>query len=184
MSAVSFALHEKVVYPSYGVAKISNILEKTISGKSTILYELKFINKKEMTILIPISNLAAIGVRQLSSAAAIDSLISILSEVPERLLLPEAAASSWKHRNKMYQLKLRKGSLKDIGEIYRDLRYIEQCKELSFCEKDLLLRVESLLSEEIALVKKCSIEKALEYIRSCFLSFHQLPTAGIKQKVI
>lgn len=179
MAAVRFELHEKVVYPSHGVAKINRILEKTISGKTTTLYELKFLNK-EMTVLVPVNNFDVIGIRRLSSSETIDSLFKVLGEPPKRILLPEAAASNWKHRNKMYQLKLRNGSLNDIGEIYRDLKYIEQCKELSFCEKNLLLQVEGLLSEEIALVRKCSEEKAIEFVRSCFVFINRASQTSLK----
>lgn len=165
--SVRFNLEEKVVYPSHGVAKVNRIVEKLISGKINTLYELKFLNK-DMTILVPTNNLHVIGIRPLSSSETINEIFKLLSGTSPKQHHPESVSSNWKHRNKEYQLKLRTGSLYDICEIYRDLKCIEQYKELSFCEKNLLMQTESLLVEEIALVKKLVEEKAIEYLRSFF----------------
>ncbi len=173
--SVQFELNEKVVYPGHGVAKVHRIVEKTISGTITTFYELKFINQ-DMTILVPMQNLFAIGVRALSSSDSISDICRYLAATSPKIPHPDLVASNWKHRNKDYQIKLRTGSLRDISEIYRDLKYIEQYKELSFCEKNLLDRTERLIVEEIALVKKLVEEKAIEYVRSYFTSTIAVPS--------
>jgi CarD family transcriptional regulator len=165
--SLRFDLNDKVVYPSHGVAKITRIIEKSISGKITTLYELKFVSQ-DMTILVPTNNFHIIGVRALSSLEAINDIFDFLGSEWPKKHKQEMAAGNWKHRNKDYQTKLRKGSLKDIGEIYRDLKMIESHKELSFCEKNLLVKTEGLLAEEISLVKRIEEEKALETLRSFF----------------
>ena len=68
----------------------------------------------------------------------------------EKIDQHELSASNWNRRNKEYQNKLRTGSLKDISEIYKDLKHIANHKELSFGEKNLLSKTELLLVEEIA----------------------------------
>lgn len=175
--SVRFNLEEKVVYPSYGVATVYRIVEKTISGKKNTLYELKFLNK-DMTILVPTNNLHAIGIRSLSSSETINEIFKLLSESAPKQHHPESASSNWKHRNKEYQIKLRRGGLGDISEIYRDLKRIEQHKQLSFCENELLMATEKLLVEEISLVKKLGEEKAIEYLRSFFGGNHSNNTQG------
>jgi CarD family transcriptional regulator len=74
--------------------------------------------------------------------------------------------SNWNKRNKEYQLKLRSGDIQEIGRIYRDLRSIEKRKELSFGERTMLQQTESLLIEEIALVRDMQEERAIEDLRS------------------
>lgn len=162
-----FSLNDKLVYPGHGVAKVNRIIEKVVGTTVTIFYELKFLNK-EMTILVPTNNLDTIGVRPLSSQEKVNDIFKFLAEPAKKIHYSELAASNWNKRNKEYRLKLRTGNLKDISEIYRDLKYIEQNKGLSFGEKTLLTQTEMLLAEEIALVKKFGEDKALEYLRSFF----------------
>jgi CarD family transcriptional regulator len=161
-----FALNEKVVYPGHGVAKISRIIEKTISGNVTLFFELKFLNKN-MTILVPTTNFSAIGIRPLSSSENIDAIFKVLSE-PIIEPVNEAAVSNWNKRNKDYQCKLRTGNMREICKIYRDIKYMAAKKELSFGEKNLLHQTEALLVEEISLVLGVGEEQALEHLRSVF----------------
>ena len=39
-----FLLHQKVVYPGYGVAVINRLVERVVVGKTTNFFELKFYN--------------------------------------------------------------------------------------------------------------------------------------------
>lgn len=55
--------------------------------------------------------------------------------------------------------------MKDLTEIYRDLRHISMHKELSFGEKNLLAQTEALLVEEIALVEQRLQERIIEQLR-------------------
>jgi len=158
-----FVLGEKVVYAGHGVALINRIIEKQIGGVITRFFELRFINK-DMTILIPTNNLAAVGVRRLSSPENIDAIFKLLSE-PAQPLHHELATSNWNKRNKEYQCRLRTGKLTEIGKIYRDLRHVATQKELSFGEKSLLNQTEALLVEEISLVGNLGTEKAIEQLR-------------------
>lgn len=172
-----FVLDEKVVYPGHGVAKISRILEKKIAGHSTTFFELKFLNK-DMTILVPTDNLAAVGVRRLSSLENINDIFKILSE-PFASTQPDSNATNWNKRNKEYQCKLRTGNLRDICKIYRDLTHIATYKELSFGEKNLLQQTELLLAQEIALVKKTPEDVTIAQLRSlCTPTFKVTNTTG------
>ncbi len=162
-----FQLNDNVVYPGHGIARISRIIEKVIAGQVNTFYELKFLNQ-EMMILVPTNNAEAIGLRSLSSTEKINDIFKFLAEPAKRIQHHELASSNWNKRNKDYQFKLRTGNLRDISEIYRDLKHIAQHKELSFGEKHLMLRTEALLAEEIAIVRKVEEEKAIEHLRSIF----------------
>jgi len=164
-----FAKGQKVVYPGHGVAHISKIFEQSIAGSTTWYYELTFLNKKDVTIIVPITNVEAVGIRSLTSEENISAAFNVLSQPVQKMSHYEFTASNWNKRNKDYQIKLRTGSLKALLEIYRDLRTIEVHKELSFGEKNLLSHTEGLLVEEISLVKRVAHDKAVEQLRSlCF----------------
>jgi len=163
-----YSLNEKVVYPGQGVAKINQIIEKTICGNIAVFFELKFLHK-EMTILIPIDNILSVGLRKLSSEKNLDYIFEVLSEpIKKEISYRELSSGNWNKRSKQYHFTLRSGDLLEIAKIYRDLQYIAQHKELSFGERNLLLQTEALLAEEISLIKNIPEEKAIELLKSFF----------------
>lgn len=160
-----FSLDEKVVYPGHGVAKIHSIVEKSLGGRIEKFFELKFLNK-DMTILVPMSNVTAAGIRKLSTRQSIDFIFAILAEPNQTS--SDASMNNWNKRNKEYQCKLRSGDLREICKIYRDLNLIAKQKELSFGEKNLLNQTEALLIEEISIVKSLGQDQAAQELRSVF----------------
>jgi len=162
-----FFLNEKVVYPGHGVAKISRIIEKKVSGKDVKFYELAFLNK-DMTILIPMQTIAQTGIRGLSSVKNIKDMLQMLS-IPSKKGIQELTSANWNKRNKEYQLRLRSGDLREIGKVYQDLKCISKYKELSFGEKNLLQQTEALLAQEISIVHDVEENKAIESLRSLFI---------------
>lgn len=175
-----FSLNDRVVYPGHGVARITRIIPKMIGGKETLLYELKFINK-DMTILVPIASTNTI--RALIPREKIDDIFKFLAQPARKTILPDVPQPNWKQRNKDYQSKLRTGNLMDISSIYRELKHIELHKELSFCEKNLLVQTEMLLVEEIGLVQHIDEDTALAQLRALFRHV-LIPATKVQQKVI
>src|SRR3990170_1724554 len=139
-----FSLDEKVVYPGHGVAKISRIIEKTFGSNIIKFFELQLMSK-DMTVLVPVDNVEATGIRPLSSRENIDEVFTILAQPTKKTIDYEAVGNNWNKRNKEYQIKLRTGNLIEIGKIYRDLKSIACEKELSFGERSLLQQTEMLL---------------------------------------
>lgn len=167
-----FLVDEKVVYPGYGVALISKLVRRLISGKQTSFYELKFFNK-DMAVLVPEDRIEAVGIRRLSTEQDLNSMFKLLSE-PVKKNSDEAGVNNWNRRNKKYQLNLRSGDLLKLCYIYRDLQIISKTKELSFGERNLKSKIELLLIEEISVVKGIDKEKASKYLQRSFLLAQKL----------
>jgi len=163
-----FSLGQKVVYPGQGVAKVSRIFERKFGEEISTFCELSFLNK-DMTIMVPMDRTSEVGVRPLSSSEHIANMLETFITTTRKIDQHELTASNWNRRNKEYQNKLRAGSLRDISEIYRDLKYISHYKELSFGEKNLLSKTESLLVEEISASEEVEENKAIERLRSFFV---------------
>ena len=176
-----FSRNQKVVYPGHGVAVISCIIEKKIAGRSLQFFELRFLNK-DMTILVPTDNASEVGVRPLSSIEYINDIFKML-EQPIITKQFDAAVSNWNKRNKEYQGKLRSGNLLELCAIYRDLRNIEISKELSFGEKSLLQQTESLLIEEIAIVRKVSVDDATQQLKTLVSAKIKQGTEAVQQAI-
>jgi CarD family transcriptional regulator len=163
-----FSLNDTVVYPGYGVARISRVLVKKVGLDATNFFELTFLSKP-VTILVPVSNVVLVGIRRLSSHENIDA---VFKEVVAKTIIPSTTVSidantiNWNKRNKEYQGKMRTGNLLEICEIYRDLKVVEISKGLSFGEKTLLHQTETLLVEEIAIVYGVDQKNALDRLRT------------------
>ncbi len=162
-----FLVNDKVVYPGYGVALISKLVKRFVSGKTTSFYELKFFNK-DMAVLVPEDRIEAVGIRKLSSDQDLEEMFKLLAEPVEKVSY-EVGFNNWNKRNKKYQINLRSGDLLKICQIYKDLAWISQTKELSFGERTLKLKIEQLLIEEISVVKNIDKEKALKVLHKSFI---------------
>lgn len=161
-----FLVNEKVVYPGYGVAIISKLVKRQIAGKQTSFYELKFFDK-DMSVLIPEDRIEVVGIRRLSTNDELESMFKVLMQ-PAQYLKQEVGVNNWNRRNKKYQLDLRSGDLFKLSTIYRDLKSIALEKELSFGERNLCSKIESMLIEEIAVIKKICKKEALSCLKkSC-----------------
>lgn len=160
-----FNCNEKVVYPGHGVAFINQIIEKNIGGDETRFYELVFLYK-EVTVLVPVSNAEAIGIRRLSSDKDVIQVFSVLSEKPIKKIGYTGHTLSWNKRSKNYQTKLRTGGLLQLTEIYKELLITGKEKPLSFGERLLLSQTESLLVEEIALVHNLEKDEVVSKLRA------------------
>jgi CarD family transcriptional regulator len=167
-----FLVNDKVVYPGYGVALISKLVKRFVSGKTTSFYELKFFNK-DMAVLVPEDRIEAVGIRKLSSDQDLEEMFKLLAEPVERVSY-EVGFNNWNKRNKKYQINLRSGDLLKICQIYKDLAWISQTKELSFGERTLKLKIEQLLIEEISVVKNIDKEKALKVLHKSFIGAKQI----------
>jgi len=163
-----FSVNEKVVYPGHGVARITRKVVKMVAGHETVFYELKFLTK-DMTVLVPMHNATAAGVRQLSSLERINDILHILAQpIPQTTI--DICTINWNRRHKRYQEDIRQGNLDSICRIYRDLSYMAQIKELSFGEKLLLQQTEAMIAQEISLVRNMEENKAVEQLRSVVTS--------------
>ncbi len=159
-----FSLNQKVVYPGHGVAKVVKIFEKKFSDQIATLCELKFTNK-DMTVMVAMDKFEEIGIRRLSSSEHIHDVFSSFIKPARRIKDQDFYTSNWNRRNKEYQNKLKTGSLKNISEVYLDLKNLSIEKELSFGEKNLLQKTELLLIEEISAVEDLDVVTAMERLR-------------------
>lgn len=169
---MQFKLNEKVIYPAHGVALIKDIVEKAVAGTTLKFYRLSFMYK-DMTILIPVNNCEQTGVRRLSVTKDIDDTLQVYTSrvTEQRFEEIDVSPSGWNKRHKDYQLRVQAGDFKGVLDIYQELMYIAQGKDLSFGEKGLLHTTEELLTQEMMVAKDIDRSSALELLRSPFKQF-------------
>lgn len=159
-----FTLHEKVVYPGQGVAEVRKIVERFVNGAKVPYYELIFMNKR-ITVLVPIEKAELVGLRILCNDKQIKAIFNALCIPARKLSIEEFLAVTWNRRSKKYQAKILTGRLEELLEIYRDLYFIGQHKELSFGEKHVFEQVETLLIEEFSLIYGIPEKSAQDILR-------------------
>src|SRR5579871_553854 len=106
---MTFQIGDKVVYPNQGVGIIENISIRSFGSAFEKFYLLRF-GCTSMTVLVPFSNAANIGLRRVTKDREISRVLSFLSR--EWL----AVNSDWKVRFKENTEKMQSGDLLKAAE--------------------------------------------------------------------
>jgi CarD family transcriptional regulator len=143
---MTFQIGDKVVYPNQGVGIIENISIRSFGSAFEKFYLLRF-GCSSMTVLVPFSNAANIGLRRVTKDREISRILSYLSTgwCP---LNPD-----WKVRFKENTDKMQSGDLLKAAEVFKVLLQLHVDKPLSFREKKMLDRARHMLVSEISIAR-------------------------------
>ena len=153
---------DKVIYPNHGLGVVERIEEKTILGTTYGFYSLRMA-ASETIVLVPVDNLAGVGVRRAIADSEVDKLFLHIGngKIDNH--------QNWKGRFKDNSDKMRTGSIRDVIDVLKSLNFLSQSKNLSFREKRMLDRAKFLVVSEIAEVTgdmteviEKKVEKTLE----------------------
>ena len=137
-----FQIDQKVVYPSQGVGKITNITEKKFKDQM-INYYVIYLAVSDMVVMVPVDKVDELGNRAIVSAEEAQKAIDMMAEEVEPI------TSDWKLRYQMNLDLLKKGSVLDIATIVRCLYHRSKVKELPILERKLYDSAKKLLEDEI-----------------------------------
>lgn len=147
-----FSLNQKIVYPSQGVGKITEIFKKEFKGEMVYFYKI-YLEVSDMHVMVPVNNATSLGIRAIVSAKEAQEALDLISEDFE------APTSDWKLRYQMNLDLLKKGTVKDIASIVRCLYHRSKVKELPILERKLYDNAKKLLEDEIADAMELSVEE-------------------------
>jgi CarD family transcriptional regulator len=150
---IMFKIGDLAVYPAQGVGIIERIERRKISGCQEDFFVMRIL-ENNMIIMIPSSNVANVGLRQIIDRKEVSKVFSILKE--RDICVDDN--QTWNRRYRDYMEKIKSGSVFEVAEVYRDLTNIQQDKELSFGERKMLDTARSLLIKEISLAKNMKEE--------------------------
>jgi len=146
---MTFQIGDKVVYPNQGVGTIENISTRSFGTAFERFYLLRF-GCNSMTVLVPFSNVANIGLRGVTKDREISRVLSFLSNGWC------ATTADWKVRFKENSEKMQSGNLLKASEVFKGLLQIQLEKPLSFREKKMLDRARHMLVSEISIARAVS----------------------------
>jgi CarD family transcriptional regulator len=140
---MTFQIGEKVVYPNQGVGTIENISTRSFGSAFEKFYLLRF-GYNSMTVMVPFSNVANIGLRRVTKDREISRILSYLSN---GVCNPHP---DWKVRFKENTEKMQSGDLLRVAEVLKGLLQVQRDKPLSFREKKMLDRARHMLVSEVS----------------------------------
>ncbi|MGA1368723.1 MAG: CarD family transcriptional regulator [Blastocatellia bacterium] len=145
---MEFKVGQKVVYPNHGVATIEQIESRQIAGTQQEFYLLR-LQINNSTVMVPVQNVLAIGIRRLILQRQCQDL---LMELCARFPFP--SARDWKDRFREFSDVMRRGDVFAIAQVLKTLTYLNQLKPLSFREKQMMEKARYLIVSELAVVSK------------------------------
>lgn len=156
---VNFAIGEKAVYPSRGIAEIVGIEKKEIHGRLQSFYVLR-LTDNDLRIMVPLDKADQVGLRPVAGSEDVDEVLQILREKAVRF-----DRNTWNRRYRGFMEKIKSGSLFEVAEVFRDLSRLKRTKTLSFGERRMLDTARGLVVQELTAARKSdvtAIEKELE----------------------
>ena len=159
---MTFQIGDKVVYPNQGVGTIENISTRSFGTVFERFYLLRF-GYNSVTVLVPFSNAANIGLRRVTKNREISRVLSFLSNGSCRV------NSDWKVRFKENTEKMQSGSLLQAAEVFKGLLQIHLEKPLSFREKKMLERARHMLVSEISIARNVPELHAVNMLQRALL---------------
>ncbi len=138
-----FSVNQKVVYPSQGVGKITEIFKKDFNGKEIYYYKI-YLGVSDMVVMIPVDNAEQLGIRAIVSAQRAKKALDLINEDFE------PPTSDWKLRYQQNLELLKSGTIEDIASIVRSLYQRSKIKELPILERKLYDSAKQLLEDELA----------------------------------
>lgn len=154
---MTFQVGEKVVYPNHGVGTIENISTRAFGAQSERFYLLR-LSYKSMTVMVPFSHAADVGLRRVTKSGDISKVLLYLASGKSK------PCSDWKNRFKENSEKMRVGGLFETAEVFKALLTIQQEKPLSFREKKMLDRARHMLVTEVSICRGLSETEATDVL--------------------
>jgi CarD family transcriptional regulator len=156
---LGFKTNEFIVYPAHGVGQIMAIETQEVAGFSLELFVVHFV-KDKMTLKVPTSKVAAVGMRKLAEPEVVDKALSTLTG------RARVKRTMWSRRAQEYEAKINSGDLVTIAEVVRDLYRSDTQPEQSYSERQLYEAALDRMAREVAAVRKLIDSESLKLIES------------------
>ncbi len=149
-----FSPDQFVVYPAQGVGKIERLERQKIGGQEAEFYIIRIFTNN-ITVMLPVKNTLAVGLRTLCTPAEADT---VLASLQDRSSFTGYTGQNWNRRYREYSERLKSSSLLDVGYVLKELILISGEKELSFGERRLLEQAMGLVTSELSHVLSRAVD--------------------------
>ncbi len=157
-----FAIGDKAVYPSQGVAEVVGIERKEVYGKVQQFYVLRGLDTG-LRILVPVDKADQVGLRKLAGSEEIEEVMAILRDKEVHV-----DRQTWNRRYRGFMEKIKSGSLFEVAEVFRDLYRLKGMKPLSFGERRMLDTARGLIVQELSIARAADTDKVEQELDRIF----------------
>lgn len=158
-----FKIGDLAVYPAHGVGRIEAIESRVVNGEKHDFYIMKII-ENNMVIMIPISNVEAVGLRDVIPQKEIPKIMDVMRSQRDMAIDNQ----TWNRRYREYMDKIKTGSLYELAEVFRDLSLLKLTKDLSFGERKLYDTAHTLLIKELSMARNTDEKTVVAEIEALF----------------
>ena len=148
-----FAIGDKAVYPSQGVAEVIGIEQKEVHGRVQSFYVLQGL-ETGLRILVPTDKADQVGLRRIAGREEIAEVMEILRDKEIHI-----DRQTWNRRYRGFMEKIKSGSLFEVAEVFRDLYRLKGMKPLSFGERRMLDTARGLIVQELSVARSADTHK-------------------------
>jgi CarD family transcriptional regulator len=157
-----FAIGDKAVYPSQGVAEVVGIERKEVFGRVQQFYVLRGLDTG-LRILVPVDKADQVGLRKLAGTEEIEEVLAILRDKEVHV-----DRQTWNRRYRGFMEKIKSGSLFEVAEVFRDLYRLKGMKPLSFGERRMLDTARGLIVQELSIARASDTNKVEQELARIF----------------
>ena len=157
-----FAIGDKAVYPSQGVAEVMGIERKEVFGRVQQFYVLRGLDTG-LRILVPVDKADQVGLRKLAGTEEIEEVLAILRDKEVHV-----DRQTWNRRYRGFMEKIKSGSLFEVAEVFRDLYRLKGMKPLSFGERRMLDTARGLIVQELSIARSSDSIKVEQELARIF----------------
>ena len=140
-----FCVGDLVVHPMHGAGVIADIVQERVAGATQDYYVFQM-HVGGLLLKIPVTNSAAIGVRNIISATEAATLISAIPA------LTVEVNANWNKRYQENMLRLKSGDLYEVAKVIKALMHRERLRGLSTGERKMLHNARQILVSELVLL--------------------------------
>ena len=159
---VTFAVGQKAVYPSRGIAEVLGIEKKEIHGQVQSFYVLR-LTESDLRIMVPTDKVDQVGLRPVAGSDDVKEVLQILRETAVRF-----DRNTWNRRYRGFMEKIKSGSLFEVAEVFRDLYRLKGLKPLSFGERRMLDTAKGLIVQELSVARAADTQKVEQELEQIF----------------
>ena len=147
-----YEVGDMVCYPMQGAGIIVDIEEKDILGKKEKYFIVK-IPIGSMKVMIPVKNAEKRGIRSIIEKDKLKDVLEVLKQEPTEMNL------NWNKRVRDNTAILKEGDIFEVAKVYRNLKSLDEQRNLSTGEKKILHDTKNILMSEMILSSGKSYEE-------------------------
>lgn len=143
---MGYKVGQKLVYPNHGIGVVEQICQHDSgNGETSLFYQMRLLATNSR-VMVPVNNVAGVGLRPPISNSESDRLLKVLAD---DFVEP---AADWKDRHKIFLEKMQSGDIFEVAQVLKTLAYLNTIKPLSFREKRIFEKARFLIVSELSVV--------------------------------